>query len=417
MSGATASNEAVADNPTADLQEIVERFGNRFTESRRLHITQRKALWSIAHCRTSVMGGHAERCVDCDYVRFQYHSCRNRHCPQCQSRKSADWRDARIQELLPVPYFHHVFTLPHKINEWVLLSERNYRALIKLLFDAAAEALLEFGRDHFGGKLGITMVLHTWDQRLRPHFHVHALVPAGALCDNGTRWSAGGRKFLFPVKALSQVYRAKYLDGVRKLIVEEKLDVPDSCQSMLAGIQNESTRRLSKHFKGPWVVYAQKPFAGPDKMIDYLSRYVHRTAISNDRILGIEGDQVRFSYRDRADGDRRKVETISSVEFLSRFVMHILPKGLTRVRHYGFLSNRTKSKDLAACRRLLGASAPSTEPEQSLAEWFEEITGIDLTACPVCGCELQRIELQPTPDDSGQVRSGVIQTVHLIDSS
>ena len=158
---------------------------------------------------------------------------------------------------------------------------------------------------------------------------------------------------------------------------------------MLIAIQNGSTRRLSKHFKGPWVVYAQRPFAGPDKMVDYLSRYVHRMAISNDRILGIEGDQVRFSYRDRADGDRRKVESIGGVELLGRFLLHVLPKGLTRVRHYGLLSNRTKSKDLAACRRLLGAVTPPQEPEQSLAEWFEELTGIDLTACPKCGCELR----------------------------
>lgn len=219
MSSHTASNEAVAEKSSADLQAIVNRFGGQLAETRRLHKTQRSALWSITHCRTSVMGGHAERCTDCEYVRFQYHSCRNRHCPQCQSRRSTDWRDARIRELLPVPYFHHVFTLPHKINEWVLRSERNYRSLVKLLFDAAANTLLEFGRDQFGGKLGITMVLHTWDQRLRPHFHVHALVPAGALCDQRTRWAAGGRKYLFPVKALSMVFRAKFLDRLRKSVV------------------------------------------------------------------------------------------------------------------------------------------------------------------------------------------------------
>lgn len=417
MSFNTASREAVAENRSANLQDIVQRFGGQLAETRRIHSTHRKALWSIAHCRTPVMGGHVDRCGDCDFARYQYHSCRNRHCPQCQSRKSDVWRQARLRELLPVPYFHHVFTLPHKLNEWVLRSERNYRMLVKLLFGAAAETLLKFGREQFGGKLGITMVLHTWDQRLRPHFHVHALVPAGALCEGGTRWAAGGRKFLFSVKAISKVFRAKYLDGLQTLITEGEIDVPASCESMLPSIQNGNTRRLSKYLKGPWVVYAQKPFSGPDKAVNYLSRYVHRTAISNDRILGIDGDKVRFTYRDRADDDRRKTETISGVTFLNRFLKHVLPKGLTRIRHYGFLSNRTKAKDLAACRRLLGAVTPATEPEQSLADWFEELTGIDLTACPQCGCKLKRIELQATADESGRVRSGVIQTPHEIDSS
>lgn len=417
MSAATASKEAVAEVQPADLQAIVNQFGGRLAGTRRLHRTQRKALWSIAHCRTPVMGGHVDRCADCEFVRYQFHSCRNRHCPQCQSRKSDAWRQARIQELLPVPYFHHVFTLPHKLNEWVLRSERNYRSLVKLLFDAAAETLLKFGREQFGGKLGITMVLHTWDQRIRPHFHVHALVPAGALCDNGTRWAAGGGKFLFSVKAVSKVFRAKYLEGLKKLLVDNEIDVPESCQSLVPAIKNGSTRRLCKHLKGPWVVYAQKPFSGPEKMVNYLSRYVHRTAISNDRILSIDHDQIRFSYRDRADGDRRKVESIDGVGFLQRFLKHVLPQSLTRIRHYGFLSNRTKTKDLAACRRLVGAATTSREPEQSLADWFEELTGIDLMACPNCGCELKRLELQPTPDDSGRVCSGVIQTTDGIDSS
>ena len=399
MSMTTASLKAVAKRQPVDLQAIVRRFGPALDRSRRLHATQRKALWSIAHCRTPAMGGHMERCKRCEFVRYQYHSCRNRHCPQCQSRNSALWREARMCELLPVPYFHHVFTLPHKLNEWVLRSKRNYRALINLLFQAASETLLQFGSEQLGGRLGITMVLHTWDQRLRPHFHVHALVAAGALCDGGTRWAAGGRKFLFHVKALSIVFRAKYLDGLKELIVNDDLDIPKSLASMTATLRSGNTRRLMKHLKPPWVVYSKPPFAGPKKLIDYLSRYVHRTAISNDRILGIEGDDVRFSYRDRADGDRRKIEKLPGTEFLSRFSLHVLPKGLTRIRHYGFLANCIKAKSLAQCRRLLGTTTPRSEPTQSIAQWFLELTGIDLTACPQCGGELDVTELHP-------VRSG-----------
>jgi hypothetical protein len=397
MIASTALPEAVAKTQSVDLQAIVLRFGNSLNQSRRLHSTQRKALWSIAHCRTPAMGGHVERCRRCQFARYQYHSCRNRHCPQCQSQASSAWREARMRELLPIPYFHHVFTLPHKLNPWVLRSERNYRELISLLFRATAETLQQFGREQFGGQLGITMVLHTWDQRLRPHFHVHCLVPSGALCDGGTRWAAGGRKFLFPVKALSKVFRAKYLDGLKRLILEDKVDVPESCDSMIDAIRNGNARCLARHFRPPWVVYAQRPFAGPEKLLDYLSRYVHRTAISNHRILAIEGDNVRFSYRDRADGDRRKTETLTGEAFLRRFLVHVLPKGLTRIRHYGFMSNRMKKKNLNRCRQLLGAAVPVLESEPSFAEWFLALTGIDLTACPACGSRLERTEIDATP--------------------
>jgi hypothetical protein len=393
----TANAKAAVEQASADLQTIVRRFGSQLIQSRRLSSTHRKALWSIANCRTPIMGGHVEHCRQCRFTRYQYHSCRNRHCPGCQFQASDLWREARAGELLPVPYFHHVFTLPHKLNPWILRSERNYRELIKLLFRAAAETLLQFGRHEFGGQLGFTMVLHTWDQRLKPHFHVHCLVPSGALCDKGTRWAAGGRTFLFSVRALSKTFRAKYLDGLRQLIADSEIDIPERDQSITEIVRRGNVKRLSKHFRGPWVVYAQKPFAGPKKLLGYLSRYVHRTAISNDRIQAIEGDQVRFTYRDRADGDRQKSETIPAEEFLSRFLHHVLPRGLTRIRHYGFLSNRTKKANLIRCRELLAAKAPDVPESQSLAEWFMELIGLDIKACPNCGDQLLRSEIPRIP--------------------
>ena len=222
---------------------------------------------------------------------------------------------------------------------------------------------------------------------------------------------------MFHVKALSKVFRAKYLDGLNELILDDKLDIPDSYKSVVPAIRAGNTRRLAKLFKPPWVVYAKRPFASPAKLLDYLSRYVHRTAISNDRILGIDGDDVQFSYRDRADGDRRKTETIPGEEFLRRFLLHVVPKGLTRVRHYGFLSNRTKRVGLETCRRLIGATAPMPEPEQSLNEWFLELTGIDLAACPSCGGTLEKTEIPPTRDSSQEPCRTPVHNAHRIDSS
>jgi hypothetical protein len=237
------------------------------------------------------------------------------------------------------------------------------------------------------------------------------------LCDKGTRWAAGGRSFLFPVKALSVVFRAKFLDGLKELITSDVLDIPKSFESMTDTLRSGDTRRLMKHLSPPWVVYSQRPFAGPGKLLDYLSRYVHRTAISNDRILSVEGDQVRFSYRDRADGDRRKIETLPGTEFLGRFLLHVLPKGLMRVRHYGFLANCTKKKNLAQCRKLLGAIAPEPERTQNTAEWFLELTGIDLTACPQCGSDLEVIDFPPVRRCAPVIPRQLPGQTPLIDSS
>jgi len=342
------------------------------------------------------LGGHRLWCERCGYQRYVYHSCRNRHCPQCQSTATAAWVQARADELLPVPYFHNVFTLPHELNTLISFSQRNQRALLKLLFDAAGQTLLEFGRGELRGKIGFTLVLHTWDQQLRPHFHVHALIASGALSGDGTRWIAGGSRFLFAVRGLSKMFRGKYLHGLSDLLAGRQLDLPET----LAPWDDPAGRRrwLRQLRRKRWVVYSKPPFAGPRKLLDYLGRYTHRVVISNHRILHCRDGQVRFHYRDRRDGDRQKVARLLVEEFLRRFLTHVLPDGFMRIRHYGLLANRGKRDRLGHVRRLLGTPEPASDDPspQTAADWMRLLLGIDIDLCPACGQFLHRDSLPPT---------------------
>lgn len=395
MPGTSPAKAAPAQQPV-ELAEILARYGPAYLKRRRTPLRHLQVLQRIVACRTRALGGQRHWCDTCGYERFVYHSCRNRHCPKCQAQASHAWRGARRDELLPVPYFHQVFTLPHELNAWALASEANQRALLKLLFDAAAATLLQFGQTELRGQVGFTLVLHTWDQQLRPHFHLHAVIAAGALAHDGSRWIAGGAKFLFPVRALSKMFRGKFLAGLRKLLDERALDVPSHATSRRTWL-----RQLTRK---PWVVYSKAPFAGPSKLLDYLSRYAHRVAISNHRLLACDDGQVTFTYRDRTDGDRRKTLTLPADEFISRFLTHVLPKGFTRIRHYGFLANRHKAEKLARIRQLLGARPLQAQPEQTAQQWLEAVLGIDTTQCPCCGGPLFEETLLPVPGDNALLR-------------
>jgi hypothetical protein len=404
MPDAVLTCTAPAATASCELADIFLRYGSAYAQTHALSPTQRKVAWAIAHCRTAALGGHREWCTACGFQRYTYHSCRNRHCPKCQSTATAAWVAARREELLPVPYFHNVFTLPHEFNSLILYSQRNQRALLKLLFDAVAHTLLEFGRQELGGKIGFTLVLHTWDQRLRAHFHLHGLIASGALAPDGSRWIAGGRQFLFPVRGLSKMFRAKYLDGVATLLAQDELDIPPQ----LADLADPQTRGrwLRRCRKKPWVVYSQAPFAGPRRLLDYLGRYTHRVAISNHRLLSCEGGQVRYRYRDRGDGDRLKIDVLPAEEFLHRFLHHVLPDGFQRIRHYGLLANCVKGRQLARCRQLLGARPPATEDQpRTPAQWMHMLLGLDITHCPCCGAPLIREELRPTEPPPTKVSS------------
>jgi hypothetical protein len=310
----------------------------------------------------------------------------------------ARWLEKQKLELLPVGYFHLVFTVPHELNRLILV---NKKPLINILFHAASEALLEFARTHLGGTLGLTTVLHTWDQTLLDHFHLHCLVPAGALSGDQNRWIPARKNFLFPVTALSIVFRGKFLDFLKKAFDRKKLLFPG--QSAPLADAGTFTLLLITLRQKPWVVYAKKPFASPDSVLDYLGRYTHRVALSNDRILSAHNGEVTFSYRDRKNHNQRKFMKLQTEEFIRRFLLHVIPKGLMRVRHFGFLANNAKER-LSKCRQLLGLlPALPKPPQRSTHELMLALTGIDLTRCPRCrkGTLIFRAQLPiPAPQDS-----------------
>jgi hypothetical protein len=377
--------------PTCELADVIRRYGPAYRRARRLPYSQHRVLNAIERCRTAALGGHREWCARCGFERFAYNSCRNRHCPKCQALVKAQWLEARQAELLPVPYFHNVFTLPHQLNGLILCHEDNQRAMLNLLFQAAAQTLLQFGRNNLGGTPGITMVLHTWDQQLCGHFHVHCLITGGALSLDQQRWRKARPKFLFPVRALSKVFRGKFLDGLRKLYDQERLRFPAPV-AVLAGAE-AFAKLLADLRRQGWVVYSKAPFAGPQKLLDYLGRYTHRVAISNNRLLSADDGQVRFRFRDRAAGNQVKVASLPVAEFIRRFLLHVLPNGLQRIRHYGLLASRNKEALLARCRELLGADAPPPPAKRSTADWLMVLLGIDALRCPRCGQILERTEL------------------------
>ena len=316
-----------------------------------------KALWAITHCRTAALGGQHEWCEACGFEQYTYHSCRNRHCPKCQSTDSAAWAAARQQELLPVPYFHDVFTLPHEFHGLILYSERNQGRSASAVRRHGGHAV-----DFRPRRAGRSGRLHPRPAHLGPAsaspYHLHCLIASGALSADGSQWIAGGRKFLFPVRGLSKMFRASTWTAWRPCWRTGSWTSRHSC----ARLKNRSGRRpWLRRCKKPWVVYAKPPFAGPRKLVNYLARYTHRVAISNDRLLDCRDGQVRYTYRDRQDGDRRKVDTLPAAEFLQRFLQHVLPDGFCRIRHYGLLANCVKRQRLAlvaacwesTCRRSL----------------------------------------------------------------
>jgi hypothetical protein len=369
-----------------ELADIFRRYGESYRETHCLPASQRKVMRAVSVCRTAELGGHLKQCDTCGFEHPAYNSCRNRHCPKCQSLAKAKWLEKQTSELLPVGYFHLVFALPHEFNRLILAHKK---ILLALLFKAVSETLLEFGQRRFGATVGITAVLHTWDQTLKDHFHLHCLVPAGALSLDHRRWIGARPNFLFPVTALSQVFRGKFLALLQQAC--DKGKVPPTYTEIKASRQKS------------WIVYAKKPFGSPQTVLDYLGRYTHRVALSNERIRSLENGQVTFTYRDRKDKDRLKSMTLDAHEFIRRFLLHVLPDGFMRVRHFGFLANRSKKQALAQCRKLLKLDPALPEiPKQSAIDLLRELTGIDLSRCPSCrqGTMIVVADLPPTKSSS-----------------
>jgi hypothetical protein len=342
---------------------------------------QYRALRAIAACRTDALGGHLAQCDACGAQRYVYHSCRNRHCPKCQTLAKERWLAARRTELLPVPYFHLVFTLPHELNA---LAQGNPRVIYGLLFQSVSATLIEFGANPrwLGGELAATLILHTWGQTLTQHLHLHCLVAAGALHADG-HWISARRGFLFPVQALSQVFRGKFLAGLAQAFGDrgvnfsgETTALDDACAQQRL-IHTLRTRE--------WVVYAKQPFGGPQQVLDYLGRYTHRVALSNNRLLSSDDNAVRLRYTDYAHGNRHKVLCLNPAEFIRRFLLHVLPRGFMRIRHYGLLANRAKRLKLAQARSALDQPPPQrpSQPESVEAFWLR-VARRDIQQCPHC---------------------------------
>ena len=371
-----------------DLAEIVRFHGSEVRRRYRLAAIQERALRAVETCRTAALGGHLERCDRCGATRAVYHSCRNRHCPRCQTLAQQRWLEARRDELLPIEYFHVVFTLPHQLNR---LAQHHPRVIYNLLFRAAAETLQTFARDpkHLGGDLGITAILHTWGQNLSQHIHLHCVVTGGALASDGSRWIPARRGFLFPVRALSKVFRGKVLEGLERALDSEQLLPPEPGTDLLRSLRRR-----------PWVVYAKPPFAGPEQVLAYLSRYTHRIAISNQRIVDFRDGTVRFRWRDYANGNRTQLMELSAVEFLRRFLLHVLPSGFVRIRYFGLLANRSRKVKLQRCRELHGkAPSPPEQPRETAEAMVHRLTGFDPCACPVCPGGTMRVVAKLQPGD------------------
>ncbi|MBC8007272.1 MAG: IS91 family transposase [Prolixibacteraceae bacterium] len=378
-----------------EVADIFNRYGEayRHDHAGSLSNLQRRVMSAIELCRTAALGGHVEQCDACGHQRIAYNSCRNRHCPKCQSLARAQWLEDRHSELLPVPYFHVVFTVPQEI---AAIAFQNKRALYGILFHASAETLRTIGADpkHLGAETGCISILHSWGQNLLFHPHVHCVVTGGGLSADGMRWIGCRPNFFLPVRVLSRLFRRLFLEQLQKAFDAGTLRF----FSNLAPLSNP--RAFAKYLactrKNEWVVYAKPPFGGPRQVLDYLGRYTHRVAISNNRLLDIDDGEVRFRWKDYRHGSAKGVMTLGAGEFIRRFLLHVVPPGLMRIRHYGFLANRHCKAKLACCRLLLNAPTPivsvpavpapaSTDGEQDYRDRYEQLTGHSLRICPHCG--------------------------------
>jgi hypothetical protein len=398
--------------PPWEVADIFRLYGATYRRTHLVPPAQQQVMHAIEAGRTAQLGGHAEHCPTCGFERYAYNSCRNRHCPKCQTFTKVQWVADRKAELLPVPYFHLVFTVPHDLNPLILAHKR---PLLTLLFNAASQTLLQFGHRNLGGQIGCTLVLHTWDQTLGAHFHVHCIMAAGALAADGTRWIEADSRFLFPVRALSTVFRGKFCEA---LLQGSTTATALRVKGLPALGTPEDVKQLrAQLYTKDWVVYAKAPLAGPAHVLDYVGRYTHRVAIANHRILDVRDRWVRFAYRNRRHGNRAQTMRLDADEFIRRFLLHVLPRGFMRIRHYGFLANRHKARALRRCRDLLGQPAePPQRSPKSVVQWMQEVTGIDLTQCPHCGTRpLGRRPLPPllTPPAS----RGTAVEVPICDSS
>jgi len=378
------------DRPKPELADIFRRYGEAYRQKfgASLSTAQRRVMTAIEVCRTAALGGHVEVCDRCGHQRIWYNSCSDRHCPKCQSLARAQWIQDRQSEVLDTEYFHVVFTVPEEIAD---IGLQNKRTVYGILFRATAETLQTIAADpqHLGAEIGFFAVLHTWGQNLLHHPHLHCVVAGGGLSLDSTRWVSCRPGFFLPVRVLSRRFRRLFLKYLEKAFDSDRLQFFGSLEPLRNAQQFRSYIAPLKETE--WVVFAKPPFAGPQQVLDYVGRYTHRVAISNNRLLDIEDDQVSFQWKDYRDPDRQKTMTLSAEEFIRRFLIHVLPDGFQRIRYYGFLSNRHREGKLVLCRQLLGMpvvdpeTAPGDQPsDYDFDELYEKLTGSSLRQCPIC---------------------------------
>ena len=374
--------------PPLEVADLIRVAGQKFIEGSRRWITGQhlKVLAAIERCRTAALGGHRDQCSRCGYRAISFNSCRNRHCPKCQAHARDRWLQARRRELLPTPYVHVVFTLPRRLAP---LALQNKKLIYSLLFRTCAETLLEVARDprHLGAEIGFFSVLHTWNQKLEHHPHVHCVVPAGGLSPDHQRWIHSRYRFFLPVKVLSRVFRGKFIAGRRRAFAKGQLGFHGNLK--LLAQPKVFSSFLRQLFHQDWVVYCKRPFGGPQHVLHYLGRYTHRVAISNHRLVSLEGSQVTFRWRDSAHGNQQRLMTLSVDEFLRRFLLHLLPSGFVRIWHFGFLAHRRRAASLPLCFQFLG---PPTDSQATQEPKRGDDEGRSITlpstsswSCPQCG--------------------------------
>ena len=370
-----------------EIADILRQHIQDYKESYSLWPEQKKIVTNLTDCRTAHLGGYVERCNHCETERVFYHSCRNRHCPKCQQIPREKWLKARKAELLPVAYFHVIFTLPHELNPIVL---SNKRVMLNILFKSVSETLIRFGDNQMGGKLGFISTLHTWDQVLKSHFHLHCLVAGGILSSDRKQWIPCKNDYLFNEEALSLVFRGKFIDKVNRARKGDKLRIADDKYRQLK----------SKLYSKNWVVSVRDPIYQAQHVLEYIARYTHRVAIANSRLIELTDGMVTFSYKDRKN-NTTETTTISAANFIHRFFLHILPQRFVRIRHYGFLANRNRKANLSRIRLLLKLPPQPDLGNASIEEMMLELTGVDITRCPYCE-KGQMIVVAEIPKGSGK---------------
>ncbi|MCB2341117.1 IS91 family transposase [Clostridium estertheticum] len=368
-----------------EIQDIFNQYGDEYRKNHKLPLHILKTMIAIESCRTAELGGHVDECNECGHMRISYNSCRDRHCPKCQTLAKERWLEKRKEDLLPVGYFHIVFTIPQELN---FITLTNQKEMYSILFNSVSETLLELSRDkkYLGAEIGFMSILHTFGQNLMNHPHIHCVVPSGGLTFDGTRWINSKNDFFIPVKVLSRKFRGKFLFYLKKAYHNNALKYTTGIQELAE--KHIFQRFIDKLYKKEWVVYCKPPFGSSEHVLEYLSRYSHRVAISNHRIVNLENGYVTFKWKDYRDHNKEKFMTLTVDEFMRRFFMHVLPRKFVKIRHYGILSNRNRSTKLKKCKELTGTvqtEKQNLEIKLSVSELLLKLTGVDINICSCCG--------------------------------